>query len=159
VGGDLDVRRLAAVLVALVAACGGDGGEPAAIEVTSPAFEEGETVPEEFTCVGADTSPPLEWSGVPGDAAELRLTLTDPDAPSENFIHWAVSGIDTSATGVAEGEVPEGGTVGENSFGDNDYGGPCAPPGETHRYVWTVEALSEDGEVLARGSLTAEYEA
>ena len=147
------------VLVALVAACGGDGGLPAAIEVSSPAFEEGETVPDEFTCVGEDVSPPLEWSGVPESAAELRITVTDPDAPSGNFTHWVVSGIDPSATGVGEGEVPTGGTEEENSFGETEYRGPCAPPGPAHRYIWTVEALSEDGEVVARGSLTAEYEA
>jgi Raf kinase inhibitor-like YbhB/YbcL family protein len=159
VGGDLDVRRLAAVLLALAAACGGDGGdgEVATLQVSSPAFEEGDTVPEEFTCLGADTSPPLEWSGVPEAAAELRLTVTDPDAPGEDFTHWQVSGIDPSATGVGPGEVPKGGTEEENSFGETGYGGPCVPPEQTHRYVWTVEAMSEDGEVVAMGTLTARF--
>jgi Raf kinase inhibitor-like YbhB/YbcL family protein len=152
------VTRLAAVLLALAAACGGDGG-PADLEVTSPALQEGETVSDRFTCAGEDTSPPLEWSEVPEEAAALRLTVTDPDAPSGNFVHWKVSGIDPSATGVGEGEVPTGGTEEENSFGQTEYGGPCGPPGESHRYVWTVEALSREGEVLARGALTAEYEA
>jgi Raf kinase inhibitor-like YbhB/YbcL family protein len=152
------VTRLAAVLLALAAACGGDGG-PADLEVTSPALQEGETVPDEFTCVGEDVSPPLEWSGVPENAAELRVTVTDPDAPSGNFTHWVVSGIDPAATGVGAGEVPTGGTEEENSFGETEYGGPCGPAGETHRYIWTVEALSGDGEVLARGTLTARFEA
>jgi Raf kinase inhibitor-like YbhB/YbcL family protein len=151
------VTRLAAILLTLAASCGGDGGEPEALEVSSPAFEEGETVPEEFTCLGEDTSPPLEWSGVPDDATELRLTMTDPDAPGGVFTHWQVSGIDPSATGVGQGEVPKGGTEEENSFEETGYGGPCVPPEQTHRYVWTVEALSGDGQVVARGTLTARF--
>jgi Raf kinase inhibitor-like YbhB/YbcL family protein len=148
---------LIAVLLALGAACGEDRGDVAALQVTSPAFEEGATVPTEFTCEGEDTSPPLEWSGVPEGAAELRLLVTDPDAPGGTFTHWSVTGIDPGATGVEAGQVPEGGTEEENSFGRTGYGGPCPPAGPAHRYVWTVEALSEDGDVLASGSLTARF--
>jgi Raf kinase inhibitor-like YbhB/YbcL family protein len=150
-------HRLIAVLLALAAACEEDRGDVAAIQVTSSAFEEGATVPTEFTCEGQDTSPPLEWSGVPEGAAELRLTVTDPDAPSGTFTHWSVTGIDPSATGVEAGQVPSGGTVEENSSGRTGYSGPCPPPGPAHRYIWTVEALSEDGDVLASGSLTARF--
>lgn len=127
----------------------------AELRVSSPAFEEGATVPTEFTCQGQDTSPPLEWSGVPEGTAELRLSVTDPDAPGGTFTHWMVTGIDPSTTGVEAAQVPRGGTEQENSFGKTGYGGPCPPPGPAHRYIWTVEALSEDGDVLASGSLTA----
>jgi hypothetical protein len=38
-------------------------------QLTSPAFTEGGTIPDEFTCVGDDVSPPLAWSGVSGRTA------------------------------------------------------------------------------------------
>ena len=148
--------RISVILTLLLAAaCGAE--EVGGIEVTSPAFDEGERVPVRFTCHGEDLSPPLDWSGVPDGAAELRLTVTDPDAPAGTFTHWAVTGIDPAATGVAEGSLPEGGTEQENSFGETVYRGPCPPEGETHAYVWTVDALSEDGTSMASGTLTAEF--
>lgn len=117
----------------LAAACGDEEG--GGIEVTSSAFAEGDGVPVRFTCLGDDVSPPLAWSGVPDGAAELRLTVTDPDAPGGTFTHWTVTGIDPSTTEVGEGSLPPGGTEEENSFGETVYRGPCPPAGETHTYV------------------------
>jgi len=34
-------------------------------ELTSSAFEQGETIPVTYTCSDADMSPPLSWSGAP----------------------------------------------------------------------------------------------
>jgi Raf kinase inhibitor-like YbhB/YbcL family protein len=159
------VARLATMLVAmLLAACGGDevvpdlaqGGD--VVEVRSPAFSEGDTVPEQFTCAGQNVSPPLTWSDVPEGATELRLSLTDPDAPSGTFTHWLVTGIDPSASDVGQGMVPTGGTEERNSFGDAAYGGPCPPRGDQpHRYVFRVEALDATGNVLGSGELTTRY--
>ena len=128
------------------------------LEIESPALSEGDTVPVQFTCDGDNISPPLSWSEVPEDATELRISLTDPDAPSGTFTHWLVAGIDPSATEVGQGMVPAGGTEESNSFGQTAYGGPCPPPGdEPHRYVFTVEALDAAGNVLASGELTTTY--
>jgi phosphatidylethanolamine-binding protein (PEBP) family uncharacterized protein len=55
--------------------------------ITSPAFTDGERIPEEFTCEGADVSPPLSWNGVPDGTVELALTCEDPDAPRGTFVH------------------------------------------------------------------------
>jgi Raf kinase inhibitor-like YbhB/YbcL family protein len=130
---------------------------PGAIVVTSSAFVEGDTVPVELTCNGDNVSPPLQWSGVPAGTDSLTLALADPDAPSGTFIHWRVTGIDPTATGVEQGQVPAGGTEEENSAGQTAYVGPCPPPGPAHRYIFTVEALAADGEVLASGSLTGAF--
>lgn len=51
------------------------------MEIRSAAFSEGDAVPVRFTCDGNDVSPPLAWSDVPDGAAELRLSVIDPDAP------------------------------------------------------------------------------
>jgi Raf kinase inhibitor-like YbhB/YbcL family protein len=126
--------------------------------ITSSAFAEGDTVPTEFTCEGTNASPPLEWSGVPEGAVSLRLSVTDPDAPGGTFIHWMVAGIDPSSSGVRAGQVPVSGTEEQNSFGRTGYGGPCPPPGDDpHRYVWTIEALDQGGEVLASATLNTTF--
>jgi Raf kinase inhibitor-like YbhB/YbcL family protein len=154
---------LVGVLVLAAAACQSthvdpkDSGPGPEISLTSPAFPDGETVPDQFTCTGADESPPLKWSGVPAEAESLTLSLTDADAPGGPFTHWMVTGIDPSSTGVTQGEMPTGGTEQQNSFGETSYGGPCPPPGELHVYTWEIEAVSEDGDVIGSGSLTAEF--
>ena len=66
------------------------------MELRSSAFSEGDTVPVRFTCEGANVSPPLGWSDVPDGSTQLRLRVTDPDAPSGTFTHWLVTGIDPS---------------------------------------------------------------
>jgi Raf kinase inhibitor-like YbhB/YbcL family protein len=133
-----------------------EGG--AMMEVRSSAFSEGDTVPVEFTCDGDNVSPPLSWSSAPDDATELRIRVTDPDAPSGNFTHWLVVGVDPASTEVGAGAAPANGTEEANSFGDVGYGGPCPPRGhDPHRYVFTVEALDAAGDVLASGTLTAMY--
>jgi Raf kinase inhibitor-like YbhB/YbcL family protein len=127
------------------------------IQIESPVLSEGEAVPARFTCDGENVSPPLRWSGVPDDAKELRISVTDPDAASGSFTHWLVTGVDPSATEVEEGTVPAGGMEGRNDFGDTGYGGPCPPKGAPHRYVFSVEALDASGAVLASGRLTTTY--
>lgn len=137
-----------ALLVALVAGCGGggDGGlaadAPSSITVTSSAFEEDEPIPEVHSCRGLEVSPPLAWSGVPDGAAALALVVDDPDAPAGTYFHWVVADIDAGAISVPEGNVPSGGVQAANSARDARYAGPC-PPSGTHRYRFTVYALSE----------------
>jgi Raf kinase inhibitor-like YbhB/YbcL family protein len=128
------------------------------LEIRSSALAEGDTVPVRFTCDGDGVSPPLSWSGVPEDSAELRISVRDPDAPRGTFTHWLVNGIDPSSSGVDEGAVPAGGKVETNSFGEKGYGGPCPPRGGgPHRYVFTVEAIDAAGDVLATAELTTTY--
>ncbi|MGZ4639021.1 MAG: hypothetical protein ACXV2J_08165, partial [Actinomycetes bacterium] len=84
--------RGAALTVALVllSGCGlfgsGSKGVPetdpsVTLTVRSPAFAEGGPIPRDFTCKGANISPPLQWSGVPSTARALALVVSDPDAP------------------------------------------------------------------------------
>ncbi|MCZ7525431.1 MAG: YbhB/YbcL family Raf kinase inhibitor-like protein [Acidimicrobiia bacterium] len=173
----------ALAIVALLAACGDDGGErtedvpeaDVSVELTSPAFGEGETIPVVHTCDGEDVSPPLAWGGLPEGTAELSLIVEDPDAPGGTFVHWVVWGIPTTVTGLEEGSVPAQASQGENSFGSTAWDGPCPPEGdEPHRYVFRLLATSEtvfldegasaddllraiDEMVLAEGELVGRY--
>jgi Raf kinase inhibitor-like YbhB/YbcL family protein len=157
---------LAPLLAVALAACGGgdtvEGPPPAApdeITVTSAAFEEGATIPREFTCEGEEASPPLTWSDVP-EARSLVLLMEDPDAPGGTFVHWTLFGLTPETDTLEAGRVPAGALEGENSFGDDGYGGPCPPEDdEPHRYVFTPYALDSDPGLEAGASPAAVREA
>src|SRR5262249_32012689 len=72
------------------------------VTLRSPAFVEGGMIPKEYTCDGAGGSPPLEWSGVHGNARELALIVDDPDAPMGTFSHWVVLGLPPGLKGLKE---------------------------------------------------------
>lgn len=141
-------RRLVTVscIVLLTAACtgGGDddrplhqGGTGSAMEITSAAFTDQGTIPERFTCDGADVSPPLGISGLPAATESLVIVMDDPDA-SRVWDHWVAYDIEPT-TAVPEAATTLG-TPGVNSWGETGYRGPC-PPSGTHRYRLSVYAL------------------
>jgi Raf kinase inhibitor-like YbhB/YbcL family protein len=112
------------------------------LTLSSPAFADGGTIPRKYTCDGNDTSPPLEWEGVPDRARSLALIVDDPDAPKHTFAHWVVYNIPPDANGLSEGatSLPRGTQVGTNDFERRGYGGPCPSKGR-HRYVFKLFAL------------------
>ena len=143
------IRRIPVLVLALaLTGCGGGDVESATasepteaptIMVSSPAFDEGRTIPAKYTCHGAGTSPPLEWSGVPADTGSLALVVDDPDAPGDGYVHWVVIGIPTGADGVDADSSPSGATVLDGSGGPG-WSPPC-PPSGTHHYRFTVYAF------------------
>jgi len=116
--------------------------EASALALTSPVVLGGQAIPARYTCDGEHVSPPLAWTGVPGGTVELALTVRDPDAADGDFVHWVVTGLDPALTGIGEGAVPEGAVEARNDTSEFGWFGPCPPPGETHRYVFTLFALS-----------------
>ena len=115
------------------------------MRITSSAFSEGSGIPAQFTCEGADRSPPLTWSGVPAGTRALALIVDDPDAPDPEapttpWVHWVVYDIPGTATGLGEGALPDGARVGTNDWQRPDWGGPCPPIGR-HRYFFRLYAL------------------
>ena len=48
-----------------------------ALMLASPAFAPGGQVPAEYTCDGADISPPLSWSDAPPGTKSLVLIIED----------------------------------------------------------------------------------
>lgn len=124
------------------------GGSPA---ITSPAFDDGGTIPTRFTCEGEDVSPELRVDDVPDGASSLALLVDDPDAPSGTFTHWLVWDVPTS-TGTVPEAVPQGETVdgldgarqGTNDLGVVGYSGPCPPPDDgPHTYRFRLFAPAE----------------
>lgn len=142
------------------------------LNVTSSAFNANEAIPSEYTCDGADKTPPLSWSNVPANAKSIAILVDDPDAPKGTFTHWIVTNIPPSDTSLSEGgSLPQGATAAKNDNGATGYAGPCPPTG-THHYHFRVYALDKTltqpasraellreikGHVLAQGELVATY--
>jgi Raf kinase inhibitor-like YbhB/YbcL family protein len=156
------ILTLAAVGLAACSAGGGptvDREVPDMITVTSPAFADGAPIPPRYSCQGQDLAPPLAWSGVPDDAAELALVVDDPDAPRGTYLHWVLFGLDPGLSELAEGRLPAGARQGRNSAGKAAYSGPCPPAGPAHHYRFTVYALGARLAVPDGGGLDEAIEA
>src|SRR5438477_10358376 len=89
-----------------LATFGAGGGK---MKITSPAFQEGGTIPEKFSKNGQNVNPELRIEGAPAEARSLALIVDDPDAPVGLFTHWLVWNVDLKTTEIAEGSVPNGG--------------------------------------------------
>jgi Raf kinase inhibitor-like YbhB/YbcL family protein len=115
------------------------------IQLSSSAFSSGAAIPRKYTCDGGDVSPPLEWSGVPEGTRSLALIVDDPDAPRGTWSHWIVFNLAAATTSLPEGgPLPAGAQFGRNDFRKTAYGGPCPPPGQSHRYFFRLYALDRE---------------
>jgi Raf kinase inhibitor-like YbhB/YbcL family protein len=115
------------------------------MKITSPAFQEGASIPSLHTCEGKNSRPALHFHNVPANAKSLVLIMDDPDVPAsvrpdKMYDHWIVFNIPPETRGIDEiCHVP--GIQGKSTSGDNGYVGPCPPFGE-HRYFFKLYALS-----------------
>jgi Raf kinase inhibitor-like YbhB/YbcL family protein len=147
------------------------------IKLTSAAFNEGEMIPKQYTCDGANISPPLSWLGVPANAKTIALICDDPDAPGKTWVHWVVYDLPAATNSLPENVTKEpkldGGKQGTTDFKKIGYGGPC-PPSGTHRYFFKLYALdfatplnagatkdqllqAIEGHIVAQGQLMGTY--
>ena len=116
------------------------GESPMTIEVISTAFQQGMSIPKEYTGDGADQSPPLRWSEPPSGTKSIALVCDDPDAPRGTWVHWVLFNLPTETRELEEGvpttaTLPSGAKQGKNDFGNVGYGGPAPPKGKAHRYT------------------------
>lgn len=176
------------VSVLLLTGCGSEKPTPklaageeklASFEMTSAAFAAGTTIPQQYTCDGADLSPPLSWAAPPEGTQSLVLIADDPDAPRKTWVHWVLYDLAPDLRELPEDlpqqeTLPEIGTQGKNDFGKIGYGGPCPPKGKPHRYFFRLYAIDTKlnlspgstksqvleaiaGHVLAEAELMGEY--
>lgn len=152
--------------------------DASAMRLTSEMFGDGETIPADFTCDGANVSPPLAWDNVPEGTQSFALIMDDPDAPGGDFVHWVLYDIPGNVRALPEavpaGETVAGiGTQGVNGANQPGFIGSCPPSGE-HRYQYTLYALDTvlglppratkaellaamEGHILAQARLTGVY--
>ncbi|MFA5792866.1 MAG: YbhB/YbcL family Raf kinase inhibitor-like protein [Candidatus Gracilibacteria bacterium] len=144
------------------------------MNISSTAFQEGQTLPAKYTCQGDDINPPLNFAEVPETAKSLALIVDDPDAPSGTWTHWTAWNIDPSQTQINEDSVPKNAIEGTTSWGSAGWKGPC-PPSGSHRYYFKLYALDQmlnlnetakvdellkamDGHIIDKASLQTYYQ-
>ncbi len=114
------------------------------MRITSQAFLNGGTIPDQYTRYGANKIPPLHLEGVPESAQSLALVVDEvldhSDAPNGAFNHWILFNMDPKTKDIQEDRVPMMVTEGQNDFGGLKYDGPKPPFGE-HQYSFTAFAL------------------
>ena len=116
------------------------------LSISSSAFNEGDRIPDKYTCEGEDISPQLSWSDAPEGTKSFTLICDDPDAPMGTWDHWLIYNIPADSEGLSEAvptdeSLTDGSKQGLNSWEKKNYGGPCPPPGDPHRYFFKLYAL------------------
>ncbi len=135
-------------------------------QLSSPSVREGEKLTSAqvfngFGCEGGNLSPELSWSNPPEGTRSFAITAYDPDAPTgSGWWHWNVVNIPTGVSKVEAGasgaaSLPSGALELRNDYGGVGFGGACPPPGEAHRYVFTIYALGIDKLDLPEGASNA----
>jgi Raf kinase inhibitor-like YbhB/YbcL family protein len=119
------------------------------LHVASLAFADHAPIPSRYTADGEGTSPPLQWTGVPENAASLVLIVEDADAPTPHPLVHAIA-VDLPPE---DGSLPEGAIASSGDKADDVHEGrnsyfmagwlpPDPPPGHgSHRYVFQLFAL------------------
>ncbi len=117
------------------------------MQIYSNAFSNNGIIPRQYTCEGADLSPPLRWENPPTKTQSLALIVEDPDAPDPAapqriWVHWVLYNIPPHVQDLPAGvqTLPSGTQEGINDWQRGGYGGPCPPIGR-HRYFFRLYAL------------------
>ncbi|MFB6302194.1 MAG: YbhB/YbcL family Raf kinase inhibitor-like protein [Haloferacaceae archaeon] len=148
------------------------------LELTSPAFDDGDPIPDRYGYTAANVNPPLRIDGVPEGTESLALVVDDPDAvepAGKVWDHWVVWNLPPDVTEIPADWNPgaAGGVTGQNDYGERAYGGPN-PPDRVHEYRFRLFALDDsldlprdadadavvdaaEGHVLDRTTLTGTF--
>jgi len=127
------------------------------MELSSPAFRDGDPIPREYGYTERNVNPLLEISEAPAAAESLVLVVDDPDAvepAGKVWIHWLVWNIDPTRKRIPEDWSTDTSSAveGENDYGEVGYGGPN-PPDREHTYRFRLFALDDEVSVRTGGTL------
>lgn len=112
------------------------------MKLKCPYFQHGESIPKQFTCLGENINPPLEFENVPKNAQSLVLVIEDIDASPKPWTHWLLFNILPTEPGIKEGRMPRHAMEGLSNNHTYGYEGPCPKYfNGTHRYVFKLIAL------------------
>lgn len=123
-------------------------------QISSPDIAEGQKLDaaqvfKGFGCEGGNVAPTLAWSGAPEGTKSFAVQVYDPDAPTgSGWWHWFAFNIPANVLELpGDKAVPSGTIELKNDYGAVGFGGACPPPGEVHRYNFTVHALGTELEL------------
>ena len=146
------------------------------LTLASPAFRDGEPIPQEHGYEERNTNPPLRITGIPAGTETLALIVDDPDAidpAGKIWDHWVIWNVSGTRTEIPHDWDGTSAVEGVNDYGQREYGGPNPPDG-THTYRFILYALDTrlelptdtdadglraaiDGHVLDEDRLTGTY--
>jgi Raf kinase inhibitor-like YbhB/YbcL family protein len=150
--------------------------ETGGFRLLSSEWHDGGSVPQENVfngsgCGGANISPEFHWSNAPSVTKSFAITIFDPDAPTGGgWWHWVIFNIPGTVSELLAGagnknsrRLSPAGVQCRNDYGEPGYGGPCPPPGATHRYLVRVYALNVEklpfGSETPAGKMAKQIEA
>ena len=123
--------------------------------LTSDAGVDGGSLPLEYTCDGAGSSPALSWLDVPAGAKEFALIMSTI-APDGTKYNWILYHIPATTTGLAKNSTGVG-TLGAGSNGaTRAYEPPCSQGPGAKLYTFTMYALSASPSLPAADQVTGE---
>jgi Raf kinase inhibitor-like YbhB/YbcL family protein len=106
----------------------------------SPAFEDGQEMPQKYGKKAQNVSPPLEWEGAPDGTGSFALAFVDIHPVARDYVHWLVADVSPQLNSLPEGV----GDAKRSGFLEvKPYIGPF-PPSGTHDYEFTLYALRTD---------------
>ncbi len=117
--------------------------------ITSTAFKDGDKMPDKYTCnkktMGAEPSPPLQWSGAPEGTKSYAMTFLDVTilaaVDPTNAYHWAMWNVPSTVTQLTEGF--DGNLYKQKSSFGTKFFGPC-PGGKKDTYAFTLYAFDKE---------------
>jgi phosphatidylethanolamine-binding protein (PEBP) family uncharacterized protein len=115
--------------------------------LTSAAIGPDSLLPLEYTCDGAASTLPLEWSGYPAETKYFALLMYHEASPVDIHWYWIIYNIPSDVNSFQKNATGIG-TPGTNSVnGRLQYAPPCSQGPGRKDYMLTVFALSEKVEV------------
>jgi phosphatidylethanolamine-binding protein (PEBP) family uncharacterized protein len=127
-----------------------------AFRLTSPAFAEGDPLPDAFNGNGEGATPPLEWTGVPEGTKSFALVMDHIDRDNYLKTYWNLYNIPADVRSLPR-DVQGVGTIGATWKRDQAYVPPHSAGGGKQTYTIHLYALSAIPELDAsQGPVTRE---
>lgn len=112
------------------------------MQLTSPEFYDGGTLPWSASAANENRLPTLDISAVPTQAKTLALLISDLDSPLGAITHWLIWNLPPDTHRLSATELPTSSAMGMSGFGKVGYLGPTPPEG-MHHYQFTLMALDQ----------------
>ncbi len=113
----------------------------AVFAVSSPAISPEGLLALDHTCEGAGTAPAVTWVSVPAGTVELVVVVASRSP--EVTVHWLVTGIEPTTTGIGPGPAVAPALEWPNTAGGAGWDPPCPDEGRQTDLDMTVYALTE----------------
>ncbi len=118
-----------------------------AFKLSSPAFTDGGTLPDKYTCDGKRASPPLAWSNPPAGTKFFAITMHHIPGPGDKHVYLVIYNIPSAILSLPE-NGKDTGIFGINTVnGQQEYTPPCSKGPGPKLYTMTVYALSSEAKL------------